>query len=189
MEPPPLPATRGVSYAPAFSPGTVNPHGLLTSIERASSRAFLALLVLALLEVLMPPGLRPTSIAGGAFGNLAAADIEAKMAAEAEYKRIMAEVDLMVSQREKLLQIEQSERERRLQLQQEEMHYRRNTVYDSLAGQRLAANLFDVGCAIGVAIQDFRFAGATCGKGDGLRRNMQIQLNQVTTSGNSPFRD
>jgi len=195
QSPPPLPSAQGASRAPMLTPPALPDFhvvnwsvGLFKSIERATKLAIGFLIIFFLLEIILPNAQRPTTVAGGALGNLTAADINARVLAETNLKLQLALVDIEQLRLQNLELIQQQEKEQRLQLQMEELQVRRELTQQTLGVQSFAANAFDFGCALGSVMNDFTIAAATCGQSDRYRRNMQRVMDGVSPSGTSPYR-
>lgn len=198
----PMPMNVGMPQTQGMPPGVPPSRGItpvLATIERVTIRGLLFLAALYAIETLAPQDLKPSSVLGGAIGNLTGSDAAARQDLEAAYKQAMADVDLYLSEKEKRLQewldaeikqneIDLAEAQKRLELQQQDVQVRRDIMQNALAGQAFMSNLADIGCGAGQMAGDMQIAAATCGKGAAIRKNIQDELNGVSPSGPSPYR-
>lgn len=193
----PMPTVQGMGQVVPQSHGTAS---VMESIARVTIRGMLLFVALYALETFAPDDYRPSSVLGGAIGNLTGSNVAAREEMEAAYKQAMADVDLYLSEKEKELQewldgelkrneIELAEAVKRLELQQQDVQVRRDIMQGALAGQAFMSSLADMGCGIGQMAGDMRVTASTCGLGTSIRQNMQNELNGVAPSGTHPFRN
>ncbi|MCA0948496.1 hypothetical protein LCM08_26500 [Salipiger pacificus] len=191
-----MPHAQGTPHAVPASRGLAS---VLATIERVTIRGLAFFAIMYGIESFAPQQFRPSTVMGGAIGNITGSDAAAREELEAAYKKAMADVDLYLSEKEKGLQVwldaeikrnevELTEAQMRLELQQQDIQVRRDVMRSAMGGQALMSVFADIGCGIGQMAGDMQVTSSTCGLGASIRKNVQNELNDVSPSGPSPYR-